>query len=369
MAAKEKRHASSLLQALKNASKDLQNNPIFVLSRNQTDPKAAIETLLELSTKANAILSSDPSLFNISHSLTNVRELLRDLENFQGYGILSIFYRQITKYKISQIGYEIEAQLQAYIDRETVFDTVQSLEEESEDEDEKIAVLIEFKNRVKRGFDRDYQELILKAEIFSVLEAMLCFSKCSNRLKDEAALAVLALIEFNKDVFVGMVFMGSTIPSLISIASSSSIRILSSLITRIKTPLIDELQHRKQIPRIINLLSSENLSASMAAMNCLFEIAFYGSEEVIGAMLEEELVQKLMELQRLNFGSDSRNEDVAFADCVQRFALQIEMGEGVENKKEKEEFKLEILEIVRKVSVSDEEAASIVPEILWGSSP
>ncbi|KAH7524620.1 hypothetical protein FEM48_Zijuj06G0138600 [Ziziphus jujuba var. spinosa] len=369
MAAKEKSHALSLIQALKKASKDLQNNPIFILCRNQTDLKAAIEALLELSTKANAILSADPCLSNISQSLNNLRELLRDLEEFQGYGVRSLFYRQITKYKISQIGYEIETHLRAYIDREAIFDLVQTLREEPGDEDEKITALIEFEDRLSQGFDRDYQELIMKAGIFSILESMLCFSNCSNRVKDEAALAVLALIEFNKDVFVGMVFMGFTIPSLISMGSSTSIRILSSLIARIRTPLIDELQHRKQIPRIINLLSSENRSVLMAAINCLFEIAFYGSKEVIGAMLEEELVQKLMELQRLKIGSDLENEDFAFEDCVKRFALQIEMGEGVENKKEKDEFKLEILETVRKASVSDAEAASIVHDILWGPSP
>ncbi|KAJ0030161.1 hypothetical protein Pint_12439 [Pistacia integerrima] len=57
-----------------------------------------------------------------------------------------------------------------------------------------------------------------------------------------------------------------------------------------------------------------------------------------------------------------------FLNCVARFAVQVEVGEGL-SLKEKKEIKLEILKRVRETSVSEAESASIVAEVLWGSSP
>lgn len=57
-----------------------------------------------------------------------------------------------------------------------------------------------------------------------------------------------------------------------------------------------------------------------------------------------------------------------FASCVARFAVQLEVGEGL-RQREKRAFKQEILKRVKEASVSDAEAATIIAEVLWGSSP
>ncbi|KAF3447089.1 hypothetical protein FNV43_RR12269 [Rhamnella rubrinervis] len=373
MASTAKTHnVISFLQALKKASKDLQNNPISIRSRK--DPKVAIEALLELATNADTILSSNPNLSDITQSLTNLKELLEDLERIQGYGLHSLVSYVITKKKISKTGYEMEAKLQSHIDRESAVDLVQILTK-SKDENEKVEALARFDNRLAQGFDWDYQELILRGKIFTIIESILCGSTCSDRLNDQAARAVISLVKFNRVVFLGMVLMGSIIQSLISTASSINVRVLYSLIRCAKTHLIEELQYNREISRIINLLNSEDPSVAEAALLCLFEIAFYGSKEVIEAMVGEELVQKLMELQRrkqrtgfcksrVENQEEVMTEEFAFEDCVWRFAVQIQVGEGLQ-KKEKHAFKLTILEIVRRASVFED----CQIDILWGSSP
>ncbi|GMI81499.1 hypothetical protein HRI_001819200 [Hibiscus trionum] len=371
----------SLLKSLQKASKDLQKPPFF----STHEPQSTIEHFLELEKDESPVFDNHPNLFKLSQLLCNLKTQLEKLQKFQGYSLPCILRRQIIKYKIYQLGYAIETEIQAYFDRESVQNLVGKLEG-SADEDEKVKVLVEFEKRLSQGFDIHFQDLILKAKIFSILEHLLCDSSCSIRIRDQVALVIASLVRFNKDVFVGLVLMGPTVGALISMSSCCSIRVLSLLINFIRIPLVDELEAHKEIPRIISLLSSENVEIQAGAIDCILGIAYYGRREAIEAMLEAGLVEKLVKLQRLEKqssvdenGSKSDREsgsneeggyvgNCPFEGCVARFAVQLESGEML-SKKEKTEFKLEILRRVRESSVSEAEMASIVAEVLWGSSP
>ncbi|KAJ7982741.1 Coatomer beta subunit [Quillaja saponaria] len=61
-------------------------------------------------------------------------------------------------------------------------------------------------------------------------------------------------------------------------------------------------------------------------------------------------------------------EQHPFASCVARFAVQLEVGDGL-RQRERRAFKLGIVKRVREASISDAEAGTIVAEVLWGSSP
>lgn len=262
----------------------------------------------------------------------------------------------------------------------------------------------QFKTRITQGFNRELQDLILKSKVFDALELILFESRVSKKVRESAAFAVAELIRFNKDVFVGQVLMGQTIRSLISLSSYSSLKVLCSLIKSIKSPLVDEIESNNEIPKIICLLSSEDHSVLTAAMDCVLEIGYYGRKEAIEAMLNEGLIKKLVELQRGEMGGDlidlgrfeereeivvnmvggvekeergrrERNnretrylESHPLASCVARFAVQLEVGEGL-RQREKRAFKQEILKGVREACGCDAKAATIIAEVLWGSSP
>lgn len=206
--------------------------------------------------------------------------------------------------------------------------------------------------------------------------------------------------------------MGPTIGSLVTMGSSASIKVLCSLIRSIKSPLVDEIESLGNIPKIIMFLDSQDLEIKVLAMDCVLEIGYFGRKEAIEAMLKEGLIKKLVELQRSELGGDlidmgrnggtidnvkfENNEGVGdgdgvgvgvggvegkresrekrflemhpFANCVARFAVQLEVGEGL-RQRERRAFKQEILARVREACVSDAEAATIIAEVLWGSSP
>lgn len=238
------------------------------------------------------------------------------------------------------------------------------------------------------------QDLLLKSKLFGLLETTLCNQNCSKRVREHVGFAIAALIRFNKDVFVGQVLMGATIRALIIMASAHSLKVLCSLIKSIKSPLVDEIESNGQIPKIINFLDHDDLQVNVVAMDCILEIGYFGRKEAIDAMINEGLVKKLVELQRSELGGDlidlgrfeqskvetesvidagkgkSRSflESHPFASCVARFAVQLEVGEGL-RQREKRAFKQEILAKVREASANDAEAATIVAEVLWGSSP
>ncbi|KAL5786026.1 hypothetical protein ACOSQ2_008418 [Xanthoceras sorbifolium] len=391
-------HVLTQLETLKRASRDLQNNTIFTSNDSH---HASIKPLLHLESKADSVFSTNPDFSRLNQLLCNLKTLLEKIEKLQGFGLISLLHRQIIRYKISQVAYAIEREIQACIDRESVQNLVKTLEKSSDhEEEEKIGVLIEFIKRVSRGFDGDFQDLILKAKVFSILELLLCDSTCcSKRVREHVSLAVAALAGFNRNVFVGLILMGPTIHALIYMKSSCSIQVLCSLINLVRSPLIDEIHSRGEITEIISLLSFNDLSTQVAALDCICQIAYFGRREVVESMIREGLIiNKLMELQRSKSRDDPSliiNTDLQssggdcdsvviceenvepsvlsddpppFSNPVSRFAVQVEVGEGLSSK-EKIEMKLEILKRVREASVSEAETASIVAEVLWGSSP
>ncbi|XP_021597550.1 uncharacterized protein LOC110603874 isoform X1 [Manihot esculenta] len=390
---KNKHSLLSPLEALKNACKSLQNNSFFITQ----NPQPAIEALLELHAQAGNIFSTYPNLSKLSQLLCSLKTLLQNHRTCQDYSLKSLLRRQITNYRIYQLAVAIEAEVQACIDRDCVQNLVR-VSREIDSEEEKLRVLKEFEKRLSQGFDSDFQELVLKAKGFSILESLLCDSTCSKRIREQTGLCIVALVRFNRNVFVGLVLMSPIVQSLISTASACLLQVLCSLIRLIKTPLIDEIELDGEIPRILSLLSSEDLSIQAAALDCICEIAFSGRKEVIEAMIDQGLIEKLVELQRSIHGdnfvmSDQENwnengsgvicegsvelgakrgceegqisRDRPFASCVARFAVPIEVGEGL-NQRERKEFKREILRRVREASASEAEAASVVAEkILW----
>lgn len=228
------------------------------------------------------------------------------------------------------------------------------------------------------------------------IHPILKFCVLSLQVREQVAFAIAELIGFNKDVFVGQVLMGQMIRALISMSTPSSLKVLCSLIKSIKSPLVDEIESNGDIFNIIKLLKSDELSIRVMAMNCVLEIGYFGRKEAIEAMLMKgDLIRILVELQRGELGGDLIEvgkweeeesggvevlggresvrerrylESHPFASCVARFAVQLEVGEGL-RQRERRALKQEILKRVREACVSDAEAATIVAEVLWGSSP
>lgn len=387
----------TVLEALRQASHHLQTNPTL---NSDNSNSSAIKALLELETESNSLLSSDPHLSALSRHLSSLKDLVHTLQKSRGHSLTSFLTRRASTQSISRVAGSIESEIRAWIDRERVEDLTRALRELADD-DEQVKLLTQFENRVSQGFSHELQDLILKSKVFSLLESVLCNPNCSKKIREHSGFAVSALIRFNKDVFVGQVLMGRTVLALIAMGSRSSLTVLWSLIKSIKSPLVDEIESNGEIPKIISFFSSQDLDIRIAAVDCAFEIGYYGRKEAIEAMLKEGVIEKLLELQRSEMGGiliemgwfneeenrksfdgvdiegirrsrDSREkrflETHPFASCVARFAVQLEVGEGL-RQREKRAFKQEILGLVREACASDAEAATIVAEVLWGSSP
>ncbi|GAB4854605.1 hypothetical protein Ancab_023187 [Ancistrocladus abbreviatus] len=388
----ENQQISQILEALSKASEDLQSKSLYI----QVDiNSSAIKAFLELENQSNAVLSQYPDLFKLSQHLAHLKTIINKLKSCQDYSFGSFICRRSSGYQITRIASLISKEIRLLLDRESIEVLVEVLQE-SLDEEEKMKVLEHFEARLSRGFDRELQDLILELKVFPLLESCLCDTTCSTVVREKSAVVIAALARFNKDVFVGLVLMGFTIRALVLMGTSCSLQVLTSLIKLIKGHLVDEMEVNGEIPRIVTPLSSEDLLLRATAMDCILEMAYFGRKGVIKTMLECGLVEKLVCLQRLEIEGDangshqvdqragsgncgqlekemeSKEEKMLktqpFAGCIARFAVHVEVGEGTE-KSEKKEIKMEILRRAREASVSEAEAATIVAEVLWGSSP
>ncbi|CAN0918571.1 hypothetical protein LINGRAHAP2_LOCUS30946 [Linum grandiflorum] len=335
-----------VLRALKQASHHLQSHP--------TPSSPAIKPLLDLHTSSHAILSNDPNLSSLSHCLSQLQSFVDCFNRSHRHTIPSFFSQGVSTRSIS-----------------------------------KIAL-----SSLNLGFNRHLQDLVLKSRIFRSLHRILCDPAHSNLIREHCASSIAALIRFNKDVFAGFL-APPAIQSLVSIGSSTSIRVLISLIKSIKSPLVDEIEFNGEIPKIIDLLDDgkdRDEETKVLTVDCLMEMGYYGRKEAIEAMVKQGLIEKLVELQRSELGGDligmeifdddgggewkkkkKKKKDVGyierhpFASCVARFSVQVEVGEGL-RQREKRALKPEILRCVREGCVSEAEAATIVAEVLWGST-
>ncbi|KAJ1378925.1 hypothetical protein SESBI_47324 [Sesbania bispinosa] len=250
----------------------------------------AINALLELHT----ILSTDPNLSTLSHHLNRLKSLVDSLHNSKG--LRSFLTRPLSTHSIARVAASIESELQAWIDRETT-ETLSRL--------------------LKDPLPND-NELVPP--------------------DSHAGLAVAALIRFNKDVFVGEVLMGPTVRALVSMASVNSIDVLCSLIRSIRSPIVDEIESNGEIPKIIELLNSQGGFGGDSR----------GVAEIGGWWRLIELDRK-REKEEIRVGGKRFLEGHPFASCVARFAVQLEVGEGL-RQRERRAFKPEILDRVKKAS-------------------
>lgn len=400
-----------VLQVLKQASHDLRSNPTFSEEddpRSSPSPSAAaaaggIKVLLELETEADTLLSTDPNLATLSRHLSSLKTLVRSTtrRHRRGGALLAFLTRRLSALEVSRLAAAIESDIQAWIDRETVgqlLDALRCHESESAEE-QKLNALARFENRVSQGFDRELQDLVLRSRVLASLEKVICHPSSSKKVREQAAFAIASLIVFNKDVFVGEVLMGPTVRCLISMAASSAslLKVLCLLIRTIRSPLVDEIESNGETGSIIAALGSADLQIRVAALDCVLEMGYHGRKEAVEAVLREGLIERLVEMQSssdlggdlideaeaeaveeravvcVDLGEETKGKALMerrpFAGCVARFAVQVEVGEGL-RQSEKRVFKQEILRKVREASsISDARVATIVAEVLWGSSP
>ncbi|KAM7267877.1 hypothetical protein ACFE04_010043 [Oxalis oulophora] len=383
-----------VLHVLKQASQSLQHF-------NSTESNSvAIKALLELQTESKSILLKDPLLYSLSQHLSKLKSLVGSIH--ESPGCSSFLTRRASTQSISRVAELIEIEIQAWIDRECLDNLSKALKDKKfmvRNEDEVLSLLVQFIDRVSLSFDRELQSLLLRSNIFTLLAFVLCDTNVSKRIREYIGSAIAGLIRFNKDVFVGQVSMEPIVNALLSLACSHSLRILSVLIKFIKSPFVDEIESSRKIPTILNFLDSKEMEIKIGALYCILEIGYFGRKEAIEAMIQEGLIEKLTELQRSDLGGDlidigrfdidekkyctyrevnverkreSRQtrflECYPFASCVARFAIQLEVGEGL-RQRERRAFKQEILVRVRKECFCDANSATIIAEVLWGSTP
>ncbi|KAF2318111.1 hypothetical protein GH714_041457 [Hevea brasiliensis] len=355
-----------VLEALRQASHDLQAHPI---PRTANSNSPAIKALLELQTESDTILSKDPHLSTLSQHLTSLRTLVDTRQKSRGYSLQNFLTRRVSTHSISRVAGSIESEIQAWIDRESIENLTTLLKGTVKNEDELVSLLTQFENRLSQGFNRELQDLILKSKILLLLEKIICDPNCSKRIREQCAFVVAALIRFNKDVFVGQMLMGPLIHALVSMASWKSMEVLCTLIKLIKSPLVDEIESNGEIPKIISFLDYKDLELRVLTMDCILEIGYFGRKEAIEAMLKEGLIKKLVDLQRSELGGDlidmgrfdgkeTANGNSAedkierresrekrfleihpFASCVARFAVQLEVGEGLRQERKEHSSK------------------------------
>lgn len=398
------------LEALKRASKEVE--VIATTSDDGGSSSPSMKALLELENGSDDLFSGDPLLCPLRQLLSELRSLsasvplLSPNKSIGAFLVNSLFRRPKSPQHamISQVAGLIASEIQSWIDRETLDRLVSALRSQFSDE-ERASLLLALETRASEGFDRGFQDTLLKSGAFSVVESALADPGCAKMVRDRCATLILALVRFNKDVFVGAVLMGSTIESLVTIASPATLRALNGLIAAIRSPLIDELHSRGDLQRLVSLLSSPDLEVQICALEFALGIGYFGRKEAVEAMLAQGLIKRLLCIQRSELGGtliemdswefpkeDKGNSDHwidvrkllkrrqggskqlhflearPFASAVARYAIQIEVGEGL-RQREKREIKQDILKRVKEAAISPVECANVFAEVLWGSTP
>lgn len=373
---------------------------------------AALQALLALEAGADDLLAGDPDLSALRRLLCRLRALSCSLDLCASGSLRA-------RRAVARVAGAVAGEIQAWVDREAIARLVAALS--SHGRGGARALLAELEARLLSAggrFDPRLQRALLRHGVLQALEARLG----DPAVGDGCAAAVLALVRFNKDVFVGPVLMGPAVGALVASASASGsgspapLRALNGLVDAIRSPLVDELHARGELPRLVALLCAPDPRARGPALGFALRVGYYGRKEVVDALLAEGLVKRLLCLQRSDLGgsladtdegedeeacpktkpedakaggflpvpclplvylwwrrqgdsaADADTEERPFVSAVARFAVQVEVGVGL-SPREKREAKLEILRRVREAAVSPAEEATVLAEVLWGATP
>ncbi|TVU27851.1 hypothetical protein EJB05_19352, partial [Eragrostis curvula] len=395
-----------VLRALRDAARRVESGE---------DRGPALHALLALEAGADDLLAGDPNLSALRRLLHRLRALWCSVDlcgTAEAGGVLGSLRarcrRCAERRGIAHVAGAVAVEIQAWIDRETVARLVAALRRS--DNGGAVAaraLLAELETRLLSvgRFDPRLQRALLQHGAFAAVEAKLG----DPAVGDGCAAAVLALVRFNKDVFVGPVLMGPAVGALVAAAAASPapLRALNGLVAAIRSPLVDELHARGELPRLVALLCAPDHRVRALALEFALRLGYYGRKEVVDALLAEGLVKRLLCLQRSDLGGSLADTDVSynspqekpdgirsvlfaclpwwhwrlddddgasalasdrpFVSAVARFAVQVEIGEGL-SPREKRETKLDILRRVREAAVSPAEEATVLTEVLWGAT-
>ncbi|KAL6591405.1 hypothetical protein ACP70R_049908 [Stipagrostis hirtigluma subsp. patula] len=392
-----------VLQALRDAARRVEAGE---------DRGPALHALLALEAGADDLLAGDPNLSALRRLLSRLRALSCSVELCgvgEGGGAVGYLRARCRRCAgrrgIARVAGAVAGEIQAWIDRETIARLVAALRRtDGGGADAARALLAELEARLLSvgRFDARLQRTLLQHGVFAAVEAKLG----DPAVGDGCAAAVLALVRFNKDVFVGPVLMGPAVGALVAAASESPapLRALNGLVAAIRSPLVDELHARGELPRLVALLCAPDTRVRALALEFALRVGYYGRKEVVDALLAEGLVKRLLCLQRSHLGGSLEDADASprekpgvnggaflagllpwrhpdnddgaaamasrrpFVSAVARFAVQVEIGEGL-SPREKRAMKLEILRRVREAAVSPAEEATVLAEVLWGATP
>jgi hypothetical protein len=157
---------------------------------------------------------------------------------------------------VSRAAGAVATEIQVWIDRETVARLVATLQCSDVVTVGARRLLSKLEARLVSagGFDPRLQRAVLRHDLFAAVEARLG----DPGVGDGCAAVMLALVRFNRDMFVGPVLMGPTVGALVAAAAGSgsamSVRALNGLVAAICSPLMDELHARGELTRLIALL-------------------------------------------------------------------------------------------------------------------
>lgn len=386
------------------------------------DP-ASIEGVEILIQRLKHLLLEEKHAYTLTHQNSEKRKKIESLHNLIEYLELQVakarkaVHRSGLKYylvsvsntvmgdEVTRIGQSMGSKLQSWLGQQGVLELASVISNGSEDAC--MEAISSFKSMVEKGYDALLQETILSCGLVERLAALLRPRALATwNVQKEAALALCALLDFHKDIFLSLVLMAKVVENLVKLMDGQPdehvlilVCVLKGFLSAGQTIVADEIHSQDGVPKIVNLLDHKSQALKHAAMDCVFEMAYYGSMEVVEKMFELGVVQKLATLHQssiiagdigyveceslsvldrgINVGTLSGNTTPErsqtsggssvphpFSNAVTRFALHFAVGTGL-RKRERRALKQEFLKQIRGIMQDDAEVANITAEVLW----
>eukprot|EP00250_Pteridium_aquilinum_P013771 c21564_g1_i1 orf=480-2390(+) len=389
----------------------------------QEDP-ANVESINDLINRLKHLLLQERQTYAFMRQNSESRKMLESLHNLIQYlesqlqrlqkathrrGLkyyLASISNKVRGHEVGRIGQSMESELQSWLDQQNVREVANIISNGSEDA--QVHAISSFESVIQKGYNSFLQETILSAGLVEKLAALLAPGAASWRVVKETVFSLSALIDFNKDVFVSLVLMAKMVENVLHLMSTEPdehalilVCVIKGMLSAGHTIVADEIYAHNGVLKIVELLDHESQALQHAAMDCVFELAYYGRVEVVDNMFKLEVVKKLAllqqshmtEMERASTECDKyakREEAHAldltanllspalltqtqaendmpinlFANAVSKFALHLSIGTGL-RKRDKCALKQEFLRQIKEVMEDDAEVANVTAEVLW----
>ena len=362
------------------STKQLKHNPFMERSGSHSGSGSCL-----YSAQRRSLESLHKLILFLDSNVKTMEQIMYDYTNTMGPSYVKCWLELAITHHVGKTQHDILSRIQSWLDEQCVQDLSTIVGPTIDDDEAQVKAMSSFEAIVHRGYNASIQETILLCGLAGKLATLLKPNIASWDVQKQTAFTIIALLPFNKDVFVSLLLMAKVVKNIFALMDTQPdenvlllLCVLRSMLMVGHAIVVEEISRQNGVPKIVSLLNRNQEALQHVAFDCILELVYNGRMEVLQKVFESEIVKNLVMLHDsykeswnkkcaslgVRTNGDGHAHAYPFANALIEFAQCFVNGLGL-RKQEKRALKEVFLRQVKEIVQDKVEVANITIEIWW----